>query len=622
MAPVPSGDGSAIDLDRPAHAHAEALRSGEYGSSGARALAEAALARVQAQEDDLNAYIRVTRDEALAQTDAADERLRAGDATPLTGIPIGLKDVLSTKGVVTTAGSRILEGFVPIVDCTVVARLREQGAVFVGKTNLDEFAMGSSTEHSAYGPTRNPWDLERVPGGSSGGSAATVATGGVPVSLGTDTGGSIRQPAALTGILGLKPSYGRVSRYGVVAFASSLEQVGPFGRDARDVATLLQAIAGHDPKDATTAPEPVPDYSERFERGLEGLRVGVPAEALAEGVEPGVREAFEQAVEVFEREGATIDRDVALPSLEVALSVYYIIAPAEASANLARYDGVKYGYRFHDGDGMWDEMEQTRGRGFGDEVKRRIMIGTYALSAGYYDAYYRQAQKVRTLIRGEFEAAPRGPRSAAHADHADRCLPSWGEARRSARDVPQRPAHDPGQHRGQPRDQRPRRLLREPARRPAADRAPVRRVDAARRRARLRGAHRLARAKAARARSGRGDGEGGGGVGRGLVTNSDHPDHSARRGLHSETVALLPASGIRRFFELLDQATGVISLAVGQPDFATPAQITNAASEAMLAGHTGYTSNYGVPELREMLSRQLERLYGVALRPRGRAHAH
>ena len=210
MAPVPSGDGSAIDLDRPAHAHAEALRSGEYGSSGARALVEAALARVQAQEDDLNAYIRVTRDEALAQADAADERLRAGDATPLTGIPIGLKDVLSTKGVVTTAGSRILEGFVPIVDCTVVARLREQGAVFVGKTNLDEFAMGSSTEHSAYGPTRNPWDLERVPGGSSGGSAATVAAGGVPVSLGTDTGGSIRQPAALTGILGLKPSYGRV----------------------------------------------------------------------------------------------------------------------------------------------------------------------------------------------------------------------------------------------------------------------------------------------------------------------------------------------------------------------------------------------------------------------------
>ena len=373
----------------------------------------------------------------------------------------------------TTAGSRILEGFVPIVDCTVVARLREQGAVFVGKTNLDEFAMGSSTEHSAYGPTRNPWDLERVPGGSSGGSAATVAAGGVPVSLGTDTGGSIRQPAALTGILGLKPSYGRVSRYGVVAFASSLEQVGPFGRDARDVATLLQAIAGHDPKDATTAPEPVPDYSERFERGLEGLRVGVPAEALAEGVEPGVREAFEQAVEVFEREGATIDRDVALPSLEVALSVYYIIAPAEASANLARYDGVKYGYRFHDGDGMWDEMEQTRGRGFGDEVKRRIMIGTYALSAGYYDAYYRQAQKVRTLIRGEFEAAL--------ADHDLLLTPTTPTVAfplgAKLGDPLAMYLNDlltiPVNIAGKPRDQRPRRLLREPARRPAADRAPV-----------------------------------------------------------------------------------------------------------------------------------------------------
>ena len=402
MASAAQSDGSAIDLDRAAHEHAAALRAGEYS---ARALAEAALARVQAQEHELNAYIRVTPDEALAQADAADERLRSGDAAPLTGIPIGLKDVLSTKGVETTAGSRILEGFVPIVDCTVVARLREQGAVFVGKTNLDEFAMGSSTEHSAYGPTRNPWDLERVPGGSSGGSAATVAAGGVPISLGTDTGGSIRQPAALTGILGLKPSYGRVSRYGVVAFASSLEQVGPFGRDARDVATLLQAVAGHDPNDATTVPEPVPDYTEHFERGLDGLRVGVPGEALVDGLEPCVREAFEQSVALFEREGATIDRAVTLPSLEVALSVYYIIAPAEASANLARYDGVKYGYRFQGGDGMWDEMEQTRERGFGDEVKRRIMLGSYALSAGYYDAYYRKAQQVRTLIRGEFETA-------------------------------------------------------------------------------------------------------------------------------------------------------------------------------------------------------------------------
>ncbi len=402
MADSARSPGPAIDLDRSAHEHAAALRAGEYS---ARALAEATLARVEAQERDLNAYIRVTPDEALAQADAADERLREGDLAPLTGIPVGVKDVLSTRGVETTAGSRILEGFTPIIDCTVVARLREQGAVFVGKTNLDEFAMGSSTEHSGYGATSNPWDLTRVPGGSSGGSAATVAARGVPIALGTDTGGSIRQPAALTGIVGLKPTYGRVSRYGVVAFASSLEQVGPFARDARDAATLLQAIAGHDPNDATTAPEPVPDYSERFDRGLEGLRVGVPGEGLVAGLEDGVREAFEQAVTLFEREGAVVDRSVTLPSLEVALSAYYIIAPAEASANLARYDGVKYGYRFRGGEGMWDEMERTRGNGFGDEVKRRIMIGAYALSAGYYDAYYRKAQQVRTLVRAEFETA-------------------------------------------------------------------------------------------------------------------------------------------------------------------------------------------------------------------------
>ena len=405
MADSARSPGPAIDLNRSAHAHAAALRAGEYS---ARSLAEATLARVEAQERDLNAYIRVTPDEALAQADAADERLRAGDLAPLTGIPVGVKDVLSTRGVETTAGSRILEGFTPIIDCTVVARLREQGAVFVGKTNLDEFAMGSSTEHSGYGATSNPWDLTRVPGGSSGGSAATVAARGVPIALGTDTGGSIRQPAALTGIVGLKPTYGRVSRYGVVAFASSLEQVGPFARDARDAATLLQAIAGHDPNDATTAPEPVPDYTERFERGLEGLRVGVPGEGLVAGLEDGVREAFEQAVTLFEREGAVVDRSVALPSLEVALSAYYIIAPAEASANLARYDGVKYGYRFRGGEGMWDEMERTRGNGFGDEVKRRIMIGAYALSAGYYDAYYRKAQQVRTLVRAEFETALAG----------------------------------------------------------------------------------------------------------------------------------------------------------------------------------------------------------------------
>lgn len=389
-------------LDLPAHEQAARLRSGEVT---ARQLAEAALARVRAQEAALGAYITFMDDEALAQADEADARLRAGNAAPLTGIPVGVKDLLSTKGVLTTAASRMLEGFRPIIDCTVVSRLREAGAVFVGKTNLDEFAMGSSTEHSAFGQTHNPWDLDRVPGGSSGGSAATVAAGGVPLSLGTDTGGSIRQPAALCGILGLKPTYGRVSRFGVIAFASSLEQVGPFGRDAEDVALLLQAIAGLDPHDATTAPVPVPDYTAEFPRGLDGLRVGVPRDFFVEGMEDGVRQAVEDAIAVFETNGATVDRDVALPSVSAALPVYYIIAPSEASANLARYDGVKYGFSYHDAPTMWEEMEQTRGRGFGDEVKRRIMIGTYALSAGYYDAYYLKAQKVRTLIRRDFDAA-------------------------------------------------------------------------------------------------------------------------------------------------------------------------------------------------------------------------
>ena len=391
---------AAIDLDLPAHEHARRLRAGEYT---ARALADATIERVRAQEPDLNAYVTLTEDEARAQAAAADERLRAGDAGPLTGIPIAIKDLLSTKGVRTTAGSRMLERFVPIVDCTVVARLREAGAVFIGKANLDEFAMGSSTEHSASGPTRNPWDLDRVPGGSSGGSAATVAARGVSLSLGTDTGGSIRQPAALCGILGMKPTYGRVSRFGVIAFASSLEQVGPFAHDAEDLTNLLAAIAGQDPCDSTTAPVPVPDYAAGFGRGLDGLRVGVPREFLIEGLEDGVREAFEQAIDVFAANGAVIDRDVSLPAVAGALPAYYIIAPAEASANLARYDGVKYGYSFLEGESMWDEMEQTRGRAFGDEVKRRIIIGTYVLSSGYYDAYYKKAQQVRTLISNDFQ---------------------------------------------------------------------------------------------------------------------------------------------------------------------------------------------------------------------------
>ncbi|MCC6238453.1 MAG: Asp-tRNA(Asn)/Glu-tRNA(Gln) amidotransferase subunit GatA [Dehalococcoidia bacterium] len=391
-----------INLDVTAHEHARHLRAGEYT---ARALAEATMDRLEAQEPHLNAYVRLTREDALTQAAAADARLASGDAAPLTGIPIAIKDLLSTKGVPTTASSQMLEHFVPIVDCTVVARLREAGSVFVGKANLDEFAMGSSTEHSAFGPTRNPWDLERVPGGSSGGSAATVAARGVPLATGTDTGGSIRQPASLTGILGLKPTYGRVSRFGVIAFASSLEQVGPFARDAEDIANFLAAIAGHDPCDSTTSPLPVPDYTEGLGRGLEGLRVGVPDALFAEGLEDGVREAVEAAIEVFAANGASVTRGIELPTATAALPVYYLIAPSEASANLARYDGVKYGHSNHDGPTATLEMARTRDEGFGDEVKRRIMIGTYALSAGYYDAYYLKAQKVRTLIRREFAAA-------------------------------------------------------------------------------------------------------------------------------------------------------------------------------------------------------------------------
>ena len=391
-----------IDLDVTAHEHAAHLRAADYS---AVALAEATLERVRAQEPALNAYIRLTEELALAQAEAADARIASGDAGPLTGVPIGVKDLLSTRDIDTTAGSRMLEGFKPIIDCTVVERVQAAGAVIVGKANLDEFAMGSSTEFSAFGATHNPWDLARAPGGSSGGSAATVASRGVPVSLGTDTGGSIRQPASLCGVVGVKPTYGRVSRYGVVAFASSLEQVGPFARDAADAADLLGVIAGRDPRDSTTADVEVSDYRERFERGLDGLRVGVPSALFAEGLDDGVRAAVEAAVETLEANGASVDRSIELPTASAALPVYYIIAPSEASANLARYDGVKYGYSVTDGASVEEEMSSTRGRGFGAEVKRRIMLGTYALSAGYYDAYYLKAQKVRTLIRREFAAA-------------------------------------------------------------------------------------------------------------------------------------------------------------------------------------------------------------------------
>ncbi len=367
-------------------------------------LTRAVLERIRQVEDRVKAFVTVTEEVALEQARRADERIAAGDVRPLTGIPMQLKDNLCTRGIRTTCSSHMLEDFVPPYDATVARRLYDEGAVLVGKGNMDEFAMGSSTENSAFFPTRNPWDLERVPGGSSGGPAAAVAAGECIYALGSDTGGSIRQPAALCGIVGLKPTYGLVSRYGLVAFASSLDQIGPMTRDVTDCALVLNAIAGHDPCDSTSIPFQPPDYTRALVPDLKGLRIGVPREYFVEGMQPGVEGAVRRAVGVLEELGAEI-AETSLPHTSYALAVYYIIAPSEASANLARYDGVKYGYSAREAESMWDAMEKTRQQGFGPEVKRRIMLGTYALSAGYYDAYYLKAQKVRTLIRREFEEA-------------------------------------------------------------------------------------------------------------------------------------------------------------------------------------------------------------------------
>jgi len=312
---------------------------------------------------------------------------------------------MCTKGVPTTCGSRMLESFVPPYDAHVTERLLSAGAVVVGKANMDEFAMGSSTENSAFFPTHNPWDLARVPGGSSGGSAAAVAAGECLFALGSDTGGSIRQPAALCGVVGLKPTYGRVSRFGLVAFASSLDQIGPLARDVEDAALVLNCIGGYDPRDSTSADVALPDFTQSLQRDLKGVRIGVPREYMPDEMDPAVRQAVKEAIDVMVSLGASVDWDVSLPTTSYALAVYYIIAPSEAMANLARYDGVKYGFSYQEGESMWENMEKTRQFGFGDEVKRRIMLGTFALSAGYYDAYYLKAQKVRTLIRREFDAA-------------------------------------------------------------------------------------------------------------------------------------------------------------------------------------------------------------------------
>jgi len=381
------------------------LEAMEKRTLSSEEITRACLDRIEAIDAKIHAFLSVDAEGAIAQARAADaRRSKGGKRGRLDGVPIAIKDIIAAAGSGTTCGSKLLEPYRPIFDATVVERLREAGAVVLGKTNLDEFAMGSSTEHSAYGPTRNPWDLERVPGGSSGGSAAAVAAMEVPCALGTDTGGSVRQPAAFTGTVGVKPTYGRVSRFGLVAFASSLDQIGTFTRGVEDAARLLSVIAGPDPRDMTSAARPAEDYTAAVGRGAKGLKVGLPREYRAEGLDPEIASAVEGARRSLEEAGAEMV-DLSMPHTDYAVATYYILATAEASSNLARYDGVRYGARAGGG-GSLDEMYlATRGAGFGEEVKRRILLGTYVLSAGYYDAYYGKAQKARALIRRDFEAA-------------------------------------------------------------------------------------------------------------------------------------------------------------------------------------------------------------------------
>jgi aspartyl-tRNA(Asn)/glutamyl-tRNA(Gln) amidotransferase subunit A len=389
---------------RPAHELVEAVKNGETKS---REITDAVLAAIEQQNSSINAYITVDADGARAQADDIDRRVAAGETLgPLAGIPVGLKDLICTKGLKTTCASHILNNFVPPYDATVTERVKAADAVIVGKLNMDEFAMGSSNENSVAGPVRNPNDTERVAGGSSGGSAAAVASGQAIVTLGSDTGGSIRQPASFCGVVGLKPTYGRVSRYGLVAYASSLDQIGPLGRDVRDTALLFEVISGHDLNDSTSADVDAPEVLNTIEDGVTGLRVGIPSEFFSEGLDPEVEKAVRGAIAHLEEQGAEIV-EVELPVAghpEYAIAAYYIIATGEASSNLSRYDGVKYGHRA-ESDDLIEMYEKTRSEGFGDEVKRRIMLGTYALSAGYYDAYYIKAQRVRTLIKEDFERA-------------------------------------------------------------------------------------------------------------------------------------------------------------------------------------------------------------------------
>jgi aspartyl-tRNA(Asn)/glutamyl-tRNA(Gln) amidotransferase subunit A len=383
---------------------ARLLRKGDLS---ARELAESVFERIEEREGTTNAFITLTREEAMTAADRADRLLKDRDTSPapLTGLPLALKDNLCTRGIRTTCASRILENHVPVYDATAVRRAIEAGAVVVGKTNLDQFGMGSSTENSVYGPTRNPLDPTRVPGGSSGGSAAALAAGETVLALGTDTGGSIRLPAAYCGVVGIKPSYGRVSRYGLISYASSLDQIGPLARCVEDCALLLESLCGRDPRDSTSSSEPVPRFSSSLEMGVQGLRIGIPSEFFVEGLDPDIRDRILGTVRALEQEGAEI-REISLPHTRYAISAYYLIATAEASSNLARYDGVKYGLRAASGyDDVVGMIEATRAEGFSLEVKRRIMLGSYVLSAGYYDAYYLKAQKVRRLVKEDYERA-------------------------------------------------------------------------------------------------------------------------------------------------------------------------------------------------------------------------
>jgi aspartyl-tRNA(Asn)/glutamyl-tRNA(Gln) amidotransferase subunit A len=369
-------------------------------------LTKSVLKRIAEVEGKVHACVTIVEDVALKEAKKVDNHIKTShEIAPLTGIPALIKDVICTKGIRTTCSSKILENFVPPYDATVIEKLKGQKVVIVGKANMDEFAMGSSTEHSAFFPTHNPWDLNRVPGGSSGGSAAAVAADETIYALGSDTGGSVRQPAALCSVVGLKPTYGRVSRFGLIAFASSLDQIGPLTKDVTDCALVMNAIAGYDPRDSTSVPHPVPDYTQQLIPDIKGLKIGIPKEYFVEGMQSEVRGALEAAIDKLRELGAEIDWEVSLPHTKYALAVYYILAPSEASANLARYDGVKYGFSEREASNVIETTERTRQFGFGTEVKRRIMLGTYALSAGYYDAYYLKAQKVRTLIKREFYQA-------------------------------------------------------------------------------------------------------------------------------------------------------------------------------------------------------------------------